>query len=96
MTNRLFNAPLLLLLWQVAPVDFPVDSSGRVRLSLGAGAGSFSYRYGTSCDGSRVRIDDSFGVEGAAAGVWAGDEIRLHAAGGDIQATQSGRCASIC
>lgn len=44
MYARYLNAPLLLLLWQAAPVDIKTDREGRVRIAFGGGIGAFAFR----------------------------------------------------
>jgi hypothetical protein len=41
MSRSIATGPLLLLLWQAAPVNVVPDSSGRVRVSLAFGAGAY-------------------------------------------------------
>jgi hypothetical protein len=95
MLARYLNAPLLLLLWQVAPLDFHRDHAGRVRLSFGAGRGDFAFRddpgypAGTSCAGSypaRAPYTDKLGYSSRAlaAEVWASQRVRIHAAIGGV------------
>jgi hypothetical protein len=95
MLARYLNAPLLLLLWQVAPLDYHRDHAGRVRLSFGAGWGTFAFRddpghpAGTSCAGSyparppsTEKLSYSSGALGAE--VWASQRVRIHAAIGGV------------
>ncbi len=44
MSARYLQAPLLLLLWQVAPLDLNTDRVGRVRMDLGVGTGFYRGR----------------------------------------------------
>lgn len=41
MSRSIATGPLLLLLWQAAPVSVGPDSTGRVRVSIGYGAGTY-------------------------------------------------------
>ena len=41
MTRSIATGPLLLLLWQTAPISVAPDSTGKVRVSLGYGAGGY-------------------------------------------------------
>ena len=44
MYARYLNAPLLLLVWQVAPIEVRRDEVGRVRFGISGGEGRFSFR----------------------------------------------------
>lgn len=53
MPRSIAAGPLLLLLWQAAPVSAVHDSTGRVRISLGYGAGTYHSKVEQmSCDAS--------------------------------------------
>jgi hypothetical protein len=95
MFARYLNAPLLLLLWQVAPLDFHRDHAGRVRISFGAGQGGFAFRddpgypAGASCLGdypARAPYTDKLGYSsgGIGAEIWAHQRVRIHAAFGSV------------
>ena len=96
MLARYLEAPLLLLLWQVAPVDLRPDEGGRVRLSFGAGGGAFSFQDypgsagGVDCFGDRYGPQapsthgSSYSSAGASAEVWARNNIRIRAALGNV------------
>jgi hypothetical protein len=96
MLARYFNAPLLLLLLQVAPGELHRDHAGRVRYSFGAGHGAFAFRDdpgwpagGFGCSGgsgARDPYTDKIGYSsrGVAAEVWASQRVRVHAALGGI------------
>jgi hypothetical protein len=89
MLARYLNAPLLLLLWQVAPVD-------PVRISFGAGGGNFIFRdnlgipAGVDCAGdyypeSPPSTDvTNYESGGLSAEVWARNTLRIRAAIGGI------------
>ncbi len=101
MLARYLNAPLLLLLWQVAPVDIKRDEGGRVRLSLGVGGGQFAfndypgYPGGVDCAGNPYPASSpgtegySYSSRGASAEVWAKNNVRILAALGSVD-DQSG------
>ena len=88
MQARYLNAPLLLLLWQVAP---NLARDGRVRLSLGAGMGQYSYEdpgspAGVDCYGQRYdavppRLEKKRVWSGAgSAEFWIARNVRVHSA----------------
>lgn len=84
MSARLLTAPLLLLLWQTAPMDFHRDGAGRVRLGLGGGGGDLAFRDAVTCAGESVYEPLGYTSWGGSAEVWASDRLRLHAAGGRV------------
>jgi hypothetical protein len=95
MLARYLNAPLLLLIWQIAPIEARRDEGGRVRVAFGAGLGSFrfnelaGYPAGMSCgEAYPARAPSSetmvYRSEGAAAEVWARHNIRVWAAIGGV------------
>ncbi len=96
MLARYLNAPLLLLLWQVAPVDLKRDEGGRVRISFGAGRGEFAFRDypgyagGVDCVGGSYSgrgpysQASDYASGGGAAEVWARNNLRILAALGSI------------
>ena len=97
MLARYLNAPLLLLLWQVAPVQTRRDDEGRVRVSFGYGRGTYSFRdiaaapAGADCNGDYVPAtpayteDQWYSSVGAAGEVWANPHIRINAAAGGVK-----------
>ena len=96
MLARYLNAPLLLLLWQIAPVESRRDEAGRVRLSFGAGNGNFAfhdfpgYPAGVGCNGGSYAARDDYTEDmgyssrGASAEIWARSNIRVWAAIGGV------------
>jgi hypothetical protein len=96
MLARYLNAPLLLLLWQVAPVDLHRDEGGRVRMSFGAGRGRYlfndapGYAPGVDCAGDSYAGRDpyteasAYSTYGVAADVRATNTVRVRAAFGHI------------
>jgi hypothetical protein len=76
--------PLLLLAWQVAPIQTQRDSTGRVRLSLGYGGGQFESRT-YSCQGDLTSATAvpyktmGFQVDG-----WTGSRSRITVFGGQL------------
>lgn len=103
MLARYLNAPLLLLLWQVAPLDLKHDEGGRVRISFGAGRGRYifqdapGYAPGVDCAGdaypgrapyTEAATYTSYGV---AADGWATKTLRIRAAFGHISASSRER-----
>ena len=100
--SRLLYAPMLLLLWQVAPpLDFKPDARGRVRLSIGTGEGAFSFKDlagfpgGVDCFGNgygptrpRTRTE-TWKSTGGSAQVWVRRDVRVQAAMGRVTALLS-------
>lgn len=96
MHARYLNAPLLLLLWQVAPVDLKRDEVGRMRISFSLGHGNFAfqddpgYPPGVDCSGASYpgRAPSTevsrYSSRGVAAEVWAKHTVRIHAALGGV------------
>lgn len=96
MLARYLNAPLLLLLWQIAPVEARRSEDGRVRFSFAAGRGNFAFDDlpaspgGVSCDGhsygprDAYTADKGYTIEGASAEVWARRNVRVWAAIGGV------------
>ncbi|HEX7024637.1 MAG TPA: hypothetical protein VF187_07450 [Gemmatimonadales bacterium] len=96
MLARYLNAPLLLLLWQVAPVDLHRDEGGRIRIALGAGSGRYSFRdypgypAGVDCNGDSYsgRSDyteaDDYRTVGISGEGWASKTLRIRGAVGRI------------
>jgi hypothetical protein len=96
MYARYLNAPLLLLLWQAAPVDLKTDGEGRVRIAIGSGSGTFSFRdypgspSGVGCLGpypaKPPRTEsDAYASWSVAAEAWPSRSVRIHAASGHIR-----------
>jgi len=98
MLARYLNAPLLLLLWQVAPLHVRRDEGGRVRVSFGGGGGKFSF---TDVPGSPAggidcvnggpaaatparTVTERYESGGVSAEVWAKNTLRLRAAIGGV------------
>src|SRR6185503_909982 len=95
MLARYLNAPLLLLLWQVAPIQAGREDGGRLRVSFGAGSGSFAfadypgYPAGMDCGGSypgKSPYTESMGYrsQGASAEAWVRNNVRIWAAIGGV------------
>lgn len=88
MYARYLNAPLLLLLWQVAPLDYRTDRAGKVRIDFGAGSGFYRYLHstGVGCSGEpvEVRTPAKYTSRAVSAEVWASDAIRVNAAFGSV------------
>lgn len=82
MTRSILAGPVLVLLWQVAPVRTVPDSSGRIHLSLGYGAGTYhSHAEVTSCDGQTVASstkDGTWTERSGEAEAWLGDRVRAN------------------
>lgn len=81
---RLLHGPLLLLLYQVAPITQQRDSLGRTRLTVGFGAGRFeNERF--DCSGSLIsaaRVPYSSG--GAQLDLWPSRRFRITGFGGSF------------
>lgn len=86
MYPRYWNAPLLLLLWQLAPLDGRSD--GRLRVDVGVGTGFFGYatRNGFGCAGEPVqtRVPGRYSSVAVAGEYWATDRVRFTAVLGSI------------
>lgn len=80
MSRSISAGPLLLLLWQVAPVTAAPDSSGRVRLSVGYGTGGYhSKAEVVSCDGQTLESSTKEGSWTAPTGeveAWLSSRVR--------------------
>ncbi len=88
----LLKGPLLLLLWQTAPVSVEPDSSGRLQLTVGWGAGQFEQRE-LSCQGEVLSATPvPFRVGGAQVDYHPTEDVRLSGFGGvtSFGATKSG------
>jgi len=84
MRPTLLGGPLLILLWQVAPVQVQPDSTGRYRVSLGFGTGQFEER-SLNCAGDVVSARPvDFRSGGAQLDVWPTDWVRVSAFGGAL------------
>jgi len=100
MYARYLNAPLLLLVWQVAPVELRRDEGGRARFGVTLGGGAFTFRDhaagGLNCNGQEdpgapASTDtDRYETVGFTAEVRASERVRVHAAYGWIE-DQSGQ-----
>lgn len=88
MAHNIWNAPLLLLLWQVAPVPIARDGSGRLHIGLAAGRGTFMHRQALNCAGEPesppVGIALSYRSTGVAADYRVSDRVTAHAALGRV------------
>jgi hypothetical protein len=90
MYARYLNAPLLLFLWQVAPVDVGRDDSGRLEVSVTGGVGAYAfedYPASASCAGSRPAGSRAreYKSQGASVALWAKNTIRVLTAAGSIR-----------
>lgn len=95
MYARYLNAPLLLLVWQVAPVELRPDEGGRARFGVTLGAGAFSFRDyaagGLNCNGQEdpntpaYTETDLYQTVGFTAEVRASERVRVHATYGWIE-----------
>jgi hypothetical protein len=88
MSRSIATGPLLLLLWQTAPVSVGPDSTGRVRVSLGYGAGVYhSTVEQVSCQtGDRTQISTKDG--GWTTGTAEVDAWPTHTVRANVVATQ--------
>ncbi|HLG06281.1 MAG TPA: hypothetical protein VI383_09035 [Gemmatimonadales bacterium] len=84
MYSRYLNAPLLLLIWQVAPVDLGTDRDGRVRISFGVGYGDYLFREGAGCFGGTRSVADPYRSASVSVEAWANRKIRARGALGAI------------
>jgi len=96
MLARYLNAPLMLLLWQVAPLDVRRDEGGKVRVSFGGGGGRFTFQdnpgfpAGVDCAGDYYPESPpstsatNYESGGLSAEVWARNTLRIRAAIGAI------------
>ena len=85
MYPRYLNAPLLLLIWQVAPVDLGADRDGGVRISFGLGHGEYWFRERPGCyGGNPVSVADPYGSASVSVEAWAKRKIRVRGALGNI------------
>lgn len=90
MRPQILSGPLILLLWQAAPVSVEPDSTGRYRLSLGYGAGQYEYRT-LNCAGEVVSAKPvEYHTAGAQVDVWPGDRWRLTGFGGYLSGSPYG------
>jgi hypothetical protein len=84
MRLSLLRGPMLLLLWQTAPVSFQQDSAGRVQIALGYGAGQFEQR-DLSCAGDVLSANAvPFTARGAQIDAWPATAVRITAVGGAL------------
>lgn len=82
MRSSILHAPLLLLVWQTAPVGVQPDSAGRYRFSVGYGAGQYESRT-LNCAGDVVSASPvEFQTYGAQIDAWATPEFRVSGFGG--------------
>jgi hypothetical protein len=88
MRLRSFKGPLLLFVWQTAPVSVRPDSAGRLQLAVGWGGGQFEQR-ALSCSGEVLSADPiPFTAGGVQLDYRPADAVRLSAFGGRL--TQHG------
>ena len=82
MQLNILRGPLLLLVWQVAPVEVQPDSNGRYRVSFGYGRGQYEARQ-LNCAGNVVSARPvGFQASGAQVDAWPTTRIRFSAFGG--------------
>ena len=79
MSPRLMGGPLLLLLWQVAPVGVKPDSAGRYRITVGFGTGQWEEQ---SCD--RPPVPHEYRFAGGQIDAWPSTGIRVSGIGGAL------------
>ena len=88
MYARYLNAPLLLLLWQLAPLDVKTDRTGKLRLDFGAGTGFYRYLHstGVGCSGEPVELTTpaKYSSKAISAEAWASDAVRVRGAFGSV------------
>lgn len=91
MRASLLRGPLLLLLWQTAPVSIQRDSAGRVQIALGYGGGQFEQRL-LGCEGEVLNADPvPVSVGGVQVDAWPAEDFRISAFGGAL--TSQGQTA---
>ena len=83
---RLLNAPLFLLVFQVAPVQAHLDENGRVQIGLGFSSGHFEDRE-FSCGSIVRRSPVTYSAIGGQADVWASRAVRISAGGGMLRSS---------
>ncbi len=89
MKTALLTGPVLLLVYQTAPIHVAPDSSGRYRLSFGYGEGQYEMQH-FNCAGELTGVDAMpFRTTGVQMDAWPSDRVRLSGFGGSI--TEGGR-----
>jgi hypothetical protein len=79
------RGPLLLFVWQTAPVSVQSDSAGKLQLSLGWGVGQFEKR-SLSCSGEVLSAEAvPFNAGGAQLDYWPSSNTRLSVYGGGLR-----------
>lgn len=77
MTKRLLFGPLLIVLWQAAPVGVEPGPDGRARITVGVGAGRLESR-SISCEGDLLGADPvPYQMGGASVEYWLTDVLRM-------------------
>ena len=84
--SRLWNAPLFLLVFQVAPVQAHLDQSGRIQVGLGFSSGEFEDRE-FACGSIVRRSPVTYRAIGGQADVWASRSVRISAGGGMLRSS---------
>lgn len=84
--SRLWNAPLFLLVFQVAPVQAHLDQNGRIQVGVGFSAGQFEDRE-FSCGSLVRRSPVTYRAIGGQADVWASRSLRISAGGGMLRSS---------
>lgn len=84
MRTKLLHGPLLVLLYQVAPVSAGPDSSGRYRLTIGYGGGQWeNQRF--DCQGNLVSATQvPYNSGGAQLDAWVNHQVRISGFGGSF------------
>jgi hypothetical protein len=78
------SGPLLLLMWQIAPIQTGRDSTGKVRMSFGYGGGRFEHRT-YACDGGLTSVTPvPYRTGGAQLEFWEGRRFRFSGFGGHL------------
>jgi hypothetical protein len=89
--SRWWHAPVLLLVYQIAPVQAHLDETGRIQVGLGFSGGHYEDR-AFSCGDLVRRSPVTYRVIGGQAEVWASRSVRFSAGGGVLRSSSdSGR-----
>ena len=84
---RLLRGPLLVLLYQVAPITSRQDSLGRYRVTVGFGGGQWENEQ-FSCEGDLISANPvRYSSGGAQVDAWPGSRLRLTGFGGVLHQT---------
>jgi len=84
---RAIGGPLVLVLWQAAPVSTQVDELGRTRVTFGYAKGRVE-DYFVDCSGNRIGSQEyAYDALGGLIDVWPSDEVRLSAFAGRRSST---------